>query len=251
MSSRARTGPGGASAGPAVACLAQVAAGQRRFAVPWITLGLVALAGLAFVALPSPLAIAYRPAAPSLPRLLGCHLGHFSLPHFGWDALTFGALGCYSELRQRARYVAYLLLAAIGVPPLACALEPWVVHYAGLSGLVIGQLALALGARLRHALQQRARWSTLGAGLLLLLLFLKQLYEYRIGDTSLITLRYEGFATVPAAHLISAAAGALVGGLWPSARAVAVSPASTTARSAQPAPARRSRSRRASVQTTA
>lgn len=177
-------------------------------ALPWLTLALLALAALARFALPSPLALAYAPAAPSLLRLLGCHFAHFSHVHFVWDALTFGALGTVSEFLHRGRYAAFLLAAALVVPPLACALEPWVEHYAGLSGLVIGQVGLALAIALRSAIAPR---TSLWMAVLLLLLFGKQLYEYRTGDTSLITLRYQGFSTVPGAHLVSAAVGALVG----------------------------------------
>jgi membrane associated rhomboid family serine protease len=179
--------------------------------MPWITLSLAAMAcGLA--ALGAQAAdLAYQPADPSVATLLGCHLYHFSSEHLIWDVLTFVALGALSESWVRRHYFRFLALGALLVPPLACGLTPWVTHYAGLSGLVIGQVALLIAAELRRQLaagdRRRAAWMAI----MIALLLAKQLYECATGTTSLVTLQYEGFATVPAAHLLSVLIGLLAG----------------------------------------
>lgn len=179
--------------------------------LPWLTASIVLLAtALRFT--PEALhALWYDPSAPSLLSLFGCHLAHFSTQHFAWDALTFALVGAVGERANRTRHATFLLLAAAAVPPLACALEPWVSRYAGLSGLVIGQVALALASLCGAALRDRSVKRALLAAGLLGLLFVKQFYECHIGNTSVIALDYKGFATVPAAHLVSAVIGTLVG----------------------------------------
>lgn len=184
---------------------------MRLRRLPWVTLAiaLAALASHALFPLSSALAYAgYTPGSHDLVRLVGCHLVHYSSTHLAWDVSTFVALGTWSELRSRPRFVLFLACAALLVPPLACALTPWLRCYAGLSGLVLGTVAVALGTRLSHDPRRMHRW--LGSGLLLGLL-VKQLYELWIGNTSLVTFVYEGFTTVPAAHLISVLIGACVG----------------------------------------
>jgi membrane associated rhomboid family serine protease len=181
--------------------------------VPWLTLALCATALALHVALKGNRELAFDPGRPSLLRLFGCHLVHFSRLHFVWDTLTFGIVGAVTERIERRRHALFLLAAALLVPPLACALTPWVKHYAGLSGLVLGQVALLLACALRRARGAGATQRAAGLAALLVFLFAKQLYELKIGNTSLITMDYRGFSTVPAAHLISVVIGALLGAL--------------------------------------
>jgi membrane associated rhomboid family serine protease len=178
---------------------------------PWLTLAVCATAFALHVALPGTRELAFEPGRPSLLRLAGCQLVHFSGLHFVWDALTFGVVGVVTERIERRRHALFLLAAALLVPPLACALTPWVKHYAGLSGLVLGQVALLLVCALRRARDAGATRRAAGLAALLVLLFAKQLYELKIGNTSLITMDYRGFSTVPAAHLISVLTGTLIG----------------------------------------
>lgn len=179
--------------------------------VPWITLALV-IAAIAVATLPqAQQVLAYKPHAPTLHALLACHVLHFSRMHLLWDVTTFAVLGACSERSHRGRYAVFLVLAMLLVPPIACALEPWVTRYAGLSGLVIGQVALWLAMALRAALTNRQRTRALTFGLLIVLLLCKQGYEYYIGNTSLIAFHYQGFSTVPSAHLVSTVLGLAVG----------------------------------------
>ncbi|HMJ01909.1 MAG TPA: rhomboid family intramembrane serine protease [Conexibacter sp.] len=182
---------------------------QRAFThAPWLTISVCGAAWLLHAALPSPLVLAYDPRRPLLWQALGCHLVHFSQLHLRWDTLTFALVGAITERTARARQVWFLLAAAWLVPPAACALSPWVTRYAGLSGLVLGQVALLLARS----------WRRTGDGgwwpaALLAMLYAKQLYELRLGDTSLIAMDYRGFATVPSAHLVSVLLGTLIGAL--------------------------------------
>ncbi len=154
---------------------------------------------------------AYLPSSPTLLALVACHFVHFSTTHALWDVLTFTLLSSWVERELGTRHAVFLVLAMGLVPPVACALTPWVRAYAGLSGLVLGQLALWLAARAQVAWRAPARKRFAGYLTLLGLLLVKQLYELRIGDTSLITLNYRGFSTVPAAHLVSVLIGMAVG----------------------------------------
>lgn len=185
----------------------------RARRMPWLTLALCATALALHVALPGTRQLAFDPSRPSLLRVLGCHLVHFSRLHFVWDALTFGVVGAVTERVERGRHALFLVIAALLVPPFACALTPWVKHYAGFSGLVLGQVALLLACALRRARGAGATRRAAGLAVLLGLLFAKQLYELKIGNTSLITMDYRGFSTVPAAHMISVVIGALLGAL--------------------------------------
>lgn len=175
--------------------------------MPLVTLSIAAVATALHVLGLDVAQLAYQPAAPTMGTLLGCHLVHFSGKHFVWDVLTFTALGVVSESRLRGRYLDFLASSALIVPPLACWLTPWVTHYAGLSGLVIGQVSLWTTVQLRRQLLAGNRRRAALAALGLALLFGKQLYECANGQTSLVTLHYDGFSTVPAAHLCSVLAG--------------------------------------------
>jgi membrane associated rhomboid family serine protease len=155
--------------------------------------------------------LAYLPSAPTPLGLVACHFAHFSIKHALWDILTFTLLSSWVERELGARHALFLALAIALVPPIACALTPWVRAYAGLSGLVLGQLALLLAAKARDAWLARARTRVASHLALLGLLVVKQSYELRIGDTSLITMNYQGFSTVPAAHFASVCIGIAIG----------------------------------------
>ena len=181
--------------------------------LPWLTLTSAGAALALAAAAIAPLELAYVPSAPSLGRLLGCHFVHFSTQHLLWDVLTFATVSACVERRLPRQHALFLGSAVFVVPPAACALTPWVRAYAGLSGLVLGQLAMLLATRLRVAAVMRSPARTIGYVASLAILLVKQCYEYRVGNTSLVTMDYRGFATVPAAHLVSVLVGILVGAL--------------------------------------
>lgn len=184
--------------------------------VPWLTFALCAAALGLHAAGQSPLVLAYDPSRPVFWQLLGCHLGHFSALHLRWDTLTFAIVGAIAERSARGPYAWFLFAAACLVPPAACALDPWVTRYAGLSGLVLGQVALLLARRWR-----RSRFNAWWPAALLALLYCKQLYELHLGNTSLIAMDYRGFSTVPSAHLVSVLLGTVIGGVPCSGRGAA------------------------------
>jgi membrane associated rhomboid family serine protease len=182
-----------------------------RTSLPVLTLAVTGLAlGLAAAGV-APQALAYVPSRPTLLAALGCHLAHYERLHLVWDVSTFALLGVLVERREPLRLRAFVLLAALLVPPLACALTPWVRAYAGLSGLVLGQVALLLACELRRSWSRGTTSLSFACGALLVLLLGKQLYELQLGDTSLVTMQYASFRTVPAAHLLSVVLGVLVG----------------------------------------
>lgn len=177
--------------------------------MPWITLSIASAAWLAHAAGAEPSLWAYRPAAPTLVQLVACHLVHFSRAHLVWDVVTFVALGAVSERFFCAGYVAFLAAGVLLVPPIACALSPWVTGYGGLSGLVIGQIALWLGAECCRALGRTDRTRAAAFAVLLVGLVAKQVHELHIGRTMWLGLDGEGFTPMPSAHFVSVLVGAI------------------------------------------
>ena len=178
---------------------------------PFITASICAAAWLVHLH-PERLSLAFAPDAPTLGQLLGCHLVHLSAKHLLWDTATFLVVGAVSEWWDRRRFLWFLAGAALVVPPLACLMRPDIAHYAGLSGLVIGQATMWIAVRMRREMGVTEWWRGVAPwGVLLGLVLLKQVYEVAVGNTSVVTLDYEGFVTVPEAHLWSALLGVAIG----------------------------------------
>lgn len=177
--------------------------------IPVVTLAVAVSACLVY-ALPWREELAYEVGDGRLWQLFTCHLVHWSGKHLVWDVCGFLILGWISERSHRVAYLCFLAVGAISVPLLACTMTPDITHYGGLSGLVLGQVALWLTLSLVRSVRGRSAGPSLAAAVLLALLFVKQGYELLHGDTSLVTMNYETFATVPAAHLISVVIGVLV-----------------------------------------
>jgi membrane associated rhomboid family serine protease len=192
-----------------------------RTRVPFVTVAVAATACALFAWGPEPEALAYEPSAPGLASLLACHLVHWTPMHFAFDAATFAIAGAISEWLSRRALVAFLVAAALLVPPVACALHPEITHYAGLSGLVIGQLALwaAVSFRVQHAAGRPAIAALCLVALALIVA--RQLVEQALGDAVLPTPPHKGFRSLPAAHLVSVLAGVVAGlASWPRGRCV-------------------------------
>lgn len=182
--------------------------------VPWVTTCIVASALCAFAVLDVH-QLAYDPSEPRLATLLGCHLGHWSGRHLVFDGVAFALLGVVSERRDRGLFVAFVVATAILVPPVACAMHPGVIDYAGLSGLVIGQVGLFLAAELRVAMARRALSGTFGFAAAVAVLLGKQIVECVGG--SVMGLEFTAFETVHEAHLVSLFIGLGLGAAIPSA----------------------------------
>jgi len=181
-----------------------------RVGVPWITAAL-AVGALVLHGVADPSALAYRPDAPTAATLLGCHLVHWTPTHLAWDLTTFVVAGVVTERWRRDVYVLFLGAAALLVPPVVGLADPALTHYAGLSGLVLGQVALGLALGLGCALRERQTLAAAALAVGLAVLLGKQVLEVVAGGTTLVALDYDGFRTVPAAHLASVIVGGLAG----------------------------------------
>ena len=177
--------------------------------LPWLTLllGLVT-AALFVLAGPAPELWLYDRAAIArgeVWRLVTGHLAHSDAVHLAWNLGAFLILGAIAEGALRLRPVGYLgllLAAALAIDAWLWWIEPQIVRYCGLSGLLNGLLAaLAL-----------ALWRRSGSPLCLLLLagdLAKIGLEAWLGGALLPT-SGAAWVSVPGAHLAGLAAGAAV-----------------------------------------
>ena len=140
-------------------------------------------------------------------RLVTGHLTHFTTDHLRWDLAVFVALGVLVELRNRRHFLVGVvggsLLISLGV----WWLQPQFACYRGLSGIdciLFGYLAVDI---IDLARAEGRHWPALAAGLALVGLVGKIIFELSTGRTLFVE-NNTGFAPVPLAHLI----GAIVGG---------------------------------------
>lgn len=183
----------------------------RRLPIPWITVTIVGSAWFLFLTLQSPTSLAFQLESPDLLRLLSCHLIHWSFKHLLWDTITFFILGAFSEIVYRKTYQLFLLVAVLVVPVFVSLIRQDITHYAGLSGLVIGQVAMALACRLDAAIQKGDRFYLIVLCMSIVLLLAKQVYECIIGCTTVMTIDYRNFQSIPEAHIISVIVGLWIG----------------------------------------
>jgi len=140
-------------------------------------------------------------------RPVTCHLAHFGLEHFAWDAAVFVLLAVLCWRLGWKRCLASLAAATLAIPAVLWILQPELPSYRGLSGLdsaLYATAAVALGRRLwadgRHA------WAAAAIGSLAAL-FAKVAYELATGQALFVDAAGMGFVPVPLAH----ATGGLVG----------------------------------------
>lgn len=132
----------------------------------------------------------------SLAELVTCHLLHWSVQHFVWDALAFVALGAACAKRDLAATVITLAAAIFVIPLAVTAFAPEVAVYRGLSGLDSALFALLL-VQVRSRLAWFCGVAFLG----------KIAFEVMTGAALFASNMGEGVVAVPVAHV----AGALVG----------------------------------------
>jgi rhomboid family GlyGly-CTERM serine protease len=141
----------------------------------------------------------------ALLSLLTCHLAHWSLEHVLWDAAVFALVGSWCERLDRRAFAAFLGIAAVAIPPIVLLARPEITSYAGLSGLDVGALVLAVGLSLRRGdLRRQLPVLLLGVGVVA-----KVVYELLAGHTMLFDSSAD-FVPLPLAHLIGALVGAAV-----------------------------------------
>ena len=84
-------------------------------------------------------------------RPITCHLVHFGLEHFAWDAAVFVLLAVLCWRLGWKRCLASLAAATLAIPAVLWILQPELPSYRGLSGLdsaLYATAAVALGRRL-------------------------------------------------------------------------------------------------------
>jgi len=142
-------------------------------------------------------------------RPVTCHLAHFGLEHFAWDAAVFVLLAVLCWRLGWKRCLASLAAATLAIPAVLWILQPELPSYRGLSGLdsaLYATAAVALGRRLwadgRHA------WAAAAIGSLAAL-FAKVAYELATGQALFVDAAGMGFVPVPLAHATGGLAGML------------------------------------------
>jgi len=193
--------------------------------LPLTTLLLCGAAGAIMAQPPLQAALIYSRAAidgGEAWRLVTGNLVHLSASHFFVDVVALAVVGMLIEMR-RYRCFSILCLASgtlIGVT--LYALEPELLIFGGLSGMVTaGVTFLCL-----HGLREAGAWRWICLATLICLA-IKMSLELALGSSLLHLAGYEnqGFVPVPLSHVVGAATAVLVFGLTSrSARAVAPGP---------------------------
>lgn len=116
--------------------------------MPWRTLLLTAVAlALYLWAGAAPEAWVYDRLAISRGewwRLISCHWVHSDPAHAAWDIGALLVLGWLFEARLKGQLLGVLALATLGIDLWLWYVEPSLVYYCGLSGILNGLLALGL-----------------------------------------------------------------------------------------------------------
>jgi len=141
-------------------------------------------------------------------RLLTGHLVHFSTEHLLWDVGAFALLGLLLPPLPLRRWARLLGGAALAISAGVWLLQPQFVLYRGLSGIDCALFGAVLVARLRVARRERDRVARAGIALVSLGFLGKCAYELR--TAAAVFVAGTDFTPVPLAHLLGAAAGALV-----------------------------------------
>ncbi len=180
--------------------------------LPWITLVLASLAGLAHASPTLTAAWEFHRAAVNeggeLWRLFTAHLAHFGADHLAWDVAALLVLGTMAEREDRRAFALTLALAATLIGLGVWLTQPALATYRGLSGLdsalygLVCARLIATGRRQRHTFTV-----TLGAAALAGFA-LKCAAEFASGQT--VFAAGADYAPVPLAHLLGLLSGLTV-----------------------------------------
>ena len=179
--------------------------------VPWITLGLAALAVIIHA---SPTLTAWAELDRAAPgrgevwRLFTGHLAHFGADHLRWDALALLILGTLGEPPDRRVFAATLAGSALAIGIAVWAFQPRFAVYRGLSGLDSALFGLVCARQIADGRRAGHAFSIWVGGLALLGFGLKCVFEFRADTTIFAT--GAGFAPVPLAHLVGVVFGAIL-----------------------------------------
>jgi rhomboid family GlyGly-CTERM serine protease len=148
-------------------------------------------------------------------RLVTGHWTHWSPDHLFWDVATFGALGLLAERRSRASFLACTLSSAVAISAALWFLRPDVLTYRGLSGIDVGLFTLVATGMFRDARAARHRPTAAVAVVALSAFALKLTWELAAGSALFVDAASAGFQSLPLAHAIGGAVGALGGWFSP------------------------------------
>lgn len=173
-------------------------------AVPWATLALAAVAGLALAVGPVGAAFFYERdliLQGEVWRLWTGHLAHFGPAHLGWNLAVLLPAGGWLERLNPVRARWFYLVCPLVISVVLLAFDRSLARYAGLSGLATGTLVL-LACRQMLVGSGEPEWLWLGV---LILVGAKIGWETFAGEPLLAA--PHSFRAVPLAHVAGALAG--------------------------------------------
>ena len=176
--------------------------------LPWITLILAALAGLAHASPAFAAAWEFRRYAVDtgqLWRLLTAHLTHFGANHLAWDLAALLVLGTLAEREGRRATVLALALAAPLISLGVWLAQPALAVYRGLSGLDSALYGLVCARLIATGLRERHAFTT-ALGALALGGFIWKCAAELVGGHTVFATGAD-YAPVPLAHLLGLCAG--------------------------------------------
>lgn len=144
-------------------------------------------------------------------RIVTCHLTHWSLDHFLWDAAALVVLGFFCERERRSRTLACIAVSAVLIPLAVWAVLPDMPTYRGLSGIDSALFVLLAVLLIRDSLRGRD-WHRILIYSLVVAGFLGKIgFELVTGTTLFVDSRGSEMVPVALAHIVGAAVGVACG----------------------------------------
>jgi rhomboid family GlyGly-CTERM serine protease len=148
-------------------------------------------------------------------RIVTCHLTHWSLDHFLWDAAALVALGSCCERESRSRTLACIAASAVLIPLVVWAVLPDMPTYRGLSGIDSALFVLLAVLLIRDSLTERD-WHRILVYSLVVAGFLGKIgFELVTSTTLFVDSRGSEMVPVALAHIVGAAVGVACGVRFP------------------------------------
>ena len=146
-------------------------------------------------------------------RVLTGHITHWNGDHLFWDLSVFVVLGTMCERRNRAAFVACIVLAALAISAYVLWFLPEMPTYRGLSGIDTALFALLGVGFFRDAQRSGNRTATWLIALAAASLLVKTGFEFFTGATIFVDHTTAAFLPLPMAHVIGAVIGVGVGAI--------------------------------------
>ena len=141
-------------------------------------------------------------------RLVSAHWVHFGVEDFFWDLVAFVALGIACEKRSRTRFLACIAVSTIAISLCVAFAMSGLTVYRGLSGIDSALIALLCAQLWAEAAEPAdAIWPLVG----LAAFMLKSAFELTTGRTLFVHVLAANAKPLPAAHLVGAVVGFVMG----------------------------------------